>query len=121
MLPRRQRIAASTTLPAKLAKKVASLWQELAALKQQFATLAATSHSVSDYESNDNFEGILNPIFDKSDDEGEGKKIYFDSIFDPMYDKYVGEEEDQIVNFSPTFDESDGKEEEDQFSLRKPN
>ncbi|GMN46227.1 hypothetical protein TIFTF001_015408 [Ficus carica] len=69
-------------------------------------------------KSDDDIEGVFNPIFDESGDEGEGKRINFDSIFDPIYDEYVGEEEDQIINFSPTFDESDGEEEEeDQFSF----
>ncbi|GMN38733.1 hypothetical protein TIFTF001_007967 [Ficus carica] len=115
MPPRRQPAANAATLPAKLVEKVASLHQKVTALIQQ---VAATSHSISNSESNDDIERIFDPIFDKSGDEGEGKKITVDSIFDPIYDEYVGEEEDQIVNFSPTFNESDGEEEEeDQFSF----
>ena len=106
------------TLPAELPEKVASLQQKVATLIQQAAALDATSHSVFDFESDDDIEGIFDPIFYESGNEGEGKIINFDLIFDPIYNEYVGEEEDQIVKFSPTFDDSDGKEEEeDQFSF----
>ena len=59
MLPYHQPTVVAATLPAELAEKVSSLWQELVALKEQFATLAAASHSISDYESNDDFNPIL--------------------------------------------------------------
>ncbi|GMN30572.1 hypothetical protein TIFTF001_002852 [Ficus carica] len=83
MLPRCQPTVDATTLPAELAEKVASLQQKVATLIQQAAALAAISHSVPDSESDDDIEGIFNPIFDESGDKGEGKKINFDSIFDP--------------------------------------
>ena len=69
--PHHKPTADATTLLAELGEKFARLQQKVATLIQQVAALVATSHFISDSKSNDYIEGIFDPIFDESGDEGE--------------------------------------------------
>ncbi|GMN39382.1 hypothetical protein TIFTF001_008614 [Ficus carica] len=61
MLPCHQTTAVAATLPTKLAKMVASLWQELAVQNSWLP-----SHFISDYKSNNDFEGIFDQYLKKA-------------------------------------------------------